>query len=135
MSTKIIVDTSVWIEFFHNEKSHVSVHLKNLLRSGQVALTGMVLAEILQGIRSPREARLVRRSLESLPFIEIDYKVWRQAGEISSALRRKGLTIPLSDIIIASVAITADHEVFTTDPHFEKIPGLKRYQPSFTHYA
>ena len=128
MSTKIIADTSVWIEFFRDENSPVSTHLKHLLRSGQVALTGMILAEILQGIKSPREARLVRVNLESLPFIEIYKKIWQQAGEISATLRRKGLTIPLSDIIIASAAITEGYEVYTIDPHFEKIPGLRLYE-------
>lgn len=132
MSTKIIADTSVWIEFFRDEKSSISIHLKNLLRSGQVALVGMVLAEILQGVRDPREARLVKSSLESLPFIEIEVAVWRKAGEISASLRRKGLTIPLSDIIIASAAITGGCEVFTLDPHFDKIPGLKHHQLTST---
>jgi len=97
MNTKIIVDTSVWIDFFRDETSSVSVSLKNLLRSGQVVMTGMIMAEILQGIKSSREALLVKGSLESLPFIEIHKKVWQQAGEMSAGLRKKGITIPLSD--------------------------------------
>ncbi len=133
MSTKIIADTSVWIEFFRDEKSSVSIHLKNLLRSGQVAMVGMILAEILQGVKTPRQANLVNSSLDSLPFIEIDRKVWQQAGEISAALRRKGITIPLSDIIIAAAAITEGHEIFTTDPHFEKLPGLCLHKPAITY--
>lgn len=132
MSTKIIVDTSVWIEFFRDEKSSISNHLKQLLRSGQVALVGMVLAEILQGVKNPREARLVKSSLESLDFMEIEIAVWQQAGESSAQLRRKGLTIPLSDIIIASAAIAGDCEVFTLDPHFDKIPGVKLHQSNYT---
>jgi predicted nucleic acid-binding protein len=131
MDTRIIADTSVWMEFFRHDNSSISGHLKYLLRSGKVALVGMVLAEILQGLRAPREGDLVRNSLESLPFIEIGIAVWRQAGEISASLRRKGLTIPLSDIIIASAAMTGGHKVYTTDPHFEKIPGLKLHQPNF----
>ena len=124
MSTKIIADTSIWIEFFRNENSRISDYLKHLLRSRLIALTGMVLAEILQGIRLPREARLVRSKLESLPFVETNRKIWQYAGEVSATLRKKGITIPLSDIIIASAAIIEGYEIFTTDPHFEKIPGL-----------
>jgi predicted nucleic acid-binding protein len=130
MNTKIIADTSVWIEFFRKEASPVSETLKQLLRSGRVALTGMVLAEIVQGIRSPREARLVKGHLESLPFAEVSKNVWFQAGEMSAALRKKGLTIPLSDILIASAAEHEGYEVFTIDPHFEKIPGLTLYKPA-----
>ncbi len=130
MSTKIIADTSIWIEFFRNENSPVSEHLKNLLRSGQIVLTGIIFAEILQGIRSPREARLVRSNLEPLPFIEARKEVWQHAGEVSATLRKKGLTIPLSDILIASTAIIEGYEVFTIDPRFEKIPGLILHKPT-----
>ncbi|MFP4088344.1 MAG: PIN domain-containing protein [Desulfobacteraceae bacterium] len=131
MNTKIIADTSVWIEFFRNEASLVSETLKQLLRSGRVALTGMVLAEILQGIRSPREARLVKGHLESLPFAEVPKNIWLQAGEMSAALRKKGLTIPLSDILIASAAVHEEgYEVFPIDPHFQKIPGLALHKPA-----
>ncbi len=130
MSTKIIADTSVWIEFFRNADTPVSDYLKQLLRSGQVALTGMVLAEILQGIKSPQEARLVRSNLQSLSFVEAQRKIWQHAGEISATLRKKGLTIPLSDIIIASAAIIEGYEIFTIDPHFEKIPGLILHKPT-----
>jgi hypothetical protein len=129
MNTKIIADTSVWMEFFRNEDSPISEYLKHLLRVGQIALTGMIRAEILQGIRSPRKARLVRSNLESLPFVEVRKKVWQHAGEMSARLRKKGLTIPLSDILIASAAIIEGYEVFATDPHFEKIPGLILHRP------
>jgi predicted nucleic acid-binding protein len=130
MSTRIIVDTSVWIEFFRDEKSSISIHLQGLLRSGRVALTGMVLAEILQGVKGVREAALVKRSMEPLFFMEANREVWQTAGEMSAAVRRKGLTIPLSDILIASVALNKDCEVFTTDPHFESIPGMRLHKPA-----
>jgi|WetSurMetagenome_2_1015567.scaffolds.fasta_scaffold278975_2 tRNA(fMet)-specific endonuclease VapC len=133
MNTKIIVDTSVWIEFFRNEISPVSSHLKSLLHSGRVVMTGMILAEILQGIKSGNEVILVKNSLESLPFIEINKKVWQQSGEISATLRRKGITIPLSDIIIACAALTEGFELYTIDPHFEKIPSVKLHKPSLKH--
>jgi len=130
MSTRIIVDTTVWIEFFRDEKSLISIHLQGLLRSGRVALTGMVLSEILQGVKGAREAALVKKSLEPLFFIEMNRKEWQTAGEMSAALRRKGVTIPLSDILIAAVAVNQDCEVFTTDPHFDSIPGLILHKPA-----
>jgi hypothetical protein len=130
MSTKIIADTSVWIEFFRDEKSLISIHLQGLLRSGQVALTGMVLAEILQGVKGAREAAMVSKSLEPLSFMEMNREKWQMAGEISASLRRKGVTIPLSDILIASVALNQDCEIFTTDPHFDSIPGLRLHKPT-----
>lgn len=125
MSTGIIVDTSVWVEFFRAPSSPLTRHLLGLLRSNRVVLVGMVLAELLQGIRNSKEAARVRRSLEALPYTETTRSAWQMAGEVSAALRRKGVTVPLSDLVIAAVALGEDCELFTVDPHFELVPQLK----------
>lgn len=128
MSTRIIVDTSVWIEFFRDASSPLSLQLQTLLRSGRVFLVGMVLAEILQGIKTKKEADLVKRSMNSLPYLEMDREIFQRAGELSAELRRKGITVPLSDLLIASSALHYDCEVLTIDPHFDSVPGLERHQ-------
>ncbi|MCG6536448.1 MAG: PIN domain-containing protein [Syntrophales bacterium LBB04] len=125
MNTKIVVDTSVWIEFFRNSESSLSRHLSTLLRERRVVMVGLVLAEILQGIKAQKEAKAVKESLSKLPYLEITKSVWEIAGDLSAALRKKGITIPLSDLVIAAAALSTDHEVFTVDPHFKKVPGLK----------
>ena len=50
--------------------------------------------------------------------------IWEKAGEISASLRRKSITIPLSDLIVSALAIFRGYEVFTIDPHFEQVHGL-----------
>ena len=128
MNTGIIVDTCVWIEFFRNQESKLTLHLKGLLRERKVIMVGMVMAEILQGVKAPKEGTLVKQNLEKLPYLEITRDTWEAAGEISASLRVKGITIPLSDLIIAGVALSGDHEIFTIDPHFEKVDGLRLHQ-------
>jgi predicted nucleic acid-binding protein len=127
MNTRIVVDTSVWIDFFIHPQASVTLQLKQLLRDRRVVLVGMVLAEILQGIKNPRESKQVRETLKNLPFLETPRTVWQRAGDLSAGLRRQGLTIPLSDLVIAATAIGEEAEVFTRDPHFEKVPGIKLY--------
>lgn len=90
-------------------------------------MVGTVLAEILQGIKVQKEARLVKESLNKLPYLEMTRDIWEKAGEISASPRRKGITIPLSDLIIAALALSGGYEVFTIDPHFEQVHGLKFY--------
>ena len=47
------------------------------------------------------------------------------AGQLASELRRQGRTIPLSDILIAVVAMQHDEPVLTTDAHISTlVPGL-----------
>jgi hypothetical protein len=124
MSTKILVDTSVWIDFFRSADSPHSLHLKQLLREERVILQGLVLAEVIQGIRTQKESGIVKRALQKLPYIEMTREAWEKAGEISASLLRKGITIPLSDVIVASCALSEGLEIFTLDSHFKKIPGL-----------
>jgi predicted nucleic acid-binding protein len=126
MDTGIIADTCVWIEFFCNPESQLTLHLKEHIKERKVVMVGMVLAEILQGIRTKKEAGSVKDSLKRLPYLEMTRAAWEKAGELSRDLRRRGITIPLSDMIIASLAITEGCEVLTVDPHFQHVPGLKR---------
>jgi len=125
MNTGIIADTCVWIEFFRSPESPVSRHLKGLLMEKRVIMAGIVLAEILQGIKSPKEAQVVKEALGRLPYREVTKEVWERAGDMSASLRKTGKTIPLSDLIIGALSLLADHEVFTVDPHFSEIQGVK----------
>jgi len=125
MNTGIIVDTCVWIEFFREPESELTLHLKSLLRERKVIMVGMVMAEILQGVKSPKEADLVEQNLAKLPYLDITQDIWVTAGKISSSLRSTGNAIPLSDLIIAAMALSGNHEIFTVDQHFNKIDGLK----------
>jgi predicted nucleic acid-binding protein len=124
MDTRIIVDTTIWIEFFRNPESAVANHLKDLLRQRRVIMVGIVLAEILQGVKAHREASLVLTSFTRLPYSEMTRDRWQQAGEISASLRKKGTTIPLSDLIITASALAEGYEIYTLDPHFKRIPGV-----------
>ena len=126
MGTGIIVDTCVWIEFFRNPESELTLQLKEHIKERKVVMVGMVLAEILQSIMTKKEAGRVKESLKKLPYLEVTWDAWEKAGELSRDLRRRGITIPLSDMIIASLAITEGCEVLTVDPHFQHVPGLKR---------
>jgi hypothetical protein len=129
MNTGIIVDTCVWIEFFRNPQSPVTLRLSTLLRERRVIMVGMVLAEIIQGVKVPKEAKLVRENLKKLSYLEMTLDIWEKAGEISASLRKNGITIPLTDLIIAAMALSEDLEVFTIDPHFKEVHGLRLYKP------
>jgi predicted nucleic acid-binding protein len=87
MNTGIIVDTCVWIDFFREPESEITFYLKSLLRERKVIMVGMVMAEILQGVKAPKEANLVKQSLEKLPYLEITRNIWEAAGEISASLQ------------------------------------------------
>ncbi|MBW1714614.1 MAG: PIN domain-containing protein [Deltaproteobacteria bacterium] len=127
MKANVLVDTSIWIEYFNKPDSRAGESLENLLREGRVFCAGVVLAELLQGAKIEREFKLILESMTALPFLETTLNTWIEAGRISFSLRKKGITIPVTDIILASLALESHCLVFTLDPHFNKIPGIKLY--------
>jgi predicted nucleic acid-binding protein len=124
----VVVDTSVWIRFLRQPQAETSGDLRQLLRRNRAAITGVILAEVLQGGRGEEEFRLLRETLDGVPYLDLGKEVWIRAGAISAELRREGNPLPLTDISIAAAAIEGDHELFSLDPDFERIPGLRVYK-------
>jgi tRNA(fMet)-specific endonuclease VapC len=128
-SSGILADTSVWIEFF-KERSGTGDALEALIRENAVWTCGVILFELVQGVRSDGEKEQVLTTVSHLNYVEMSKPLWQKAGDLSSALRKKGLTIPLSDIFIAVIAIDHNLSLFTLDGHFEQIPGVKLHKHS-----
>ncbi|NQU65668.1 MAG: PIN domain-containing protein [SAR324 cluster bacterium] len=127
MKSSILVDTSVWIEFFNQPDSLNGEALEQLLLENRVVYAGIILTELLQGAKIEQEFEDILNNMKALPFLETTHKTWVSAGKISYSLHRKGITIPVTDIVIASLSLDHNCPVFTLDPHFEIIPGLKSY--------
>ncbi len=121
---KIIVDTSVWIEYLKNSPP-IAENLDQLLLAGNIYTVGPVIAEILQGAKTEKDYRLLENNLGGLPLIETKVEDWIKAGKISYELRKRGITITLTDCLIAAVAIHQNASVMTYDRRFESIPDLK----------
>jgi hypothetical protein len=130
MRSNVLVDTSVWIQYFNKFDSKPGKSVEGLLREGRVVGTGIVLTELLQGAKIEKEFNAILESMAGLPFLETTQNTWIKAGRISYTLRRKGITIPTTDLIIASLALEYDCLIFTLDPHFEKIPDIELYKYS-----
>jgi len=125
MKSDILVDTSAWIDYFNKPDSKTGKTVENILQNRRAVLAGIVLTEILQGAKIKREFDAVLESMLALPLLEASLMTWIEAGRISFTLRRKGITIPTTDLIIASLALENNCSILTLDPHFQQIPGVK----------
>ncbi len=123
---KVIADTCVWIEFFRT-KSETSNRLKSLIANHLVVGTGIILAELLQGIKTSKEQEIVIDIFNTIEYIEITRELWITSGNLASELRSQGKSIPLSDIVIASCAREHQMLIFTIDKHFDDIPHVNLY--------
>jgi predicted nucleic acid-binding protein len=122
----ILADTSAIIEFFRpGGREDVRQEVSRLLDAGQLALCGVVVAELLQGVRVEERGPLMD-FLGEVQIWEIRLEDYTRAGELGNGLRRKGLKIPLSDLIIGALALRMKSQVLTLDlKDFQAIPGLK----------
>ena len=128
----VLVDTTVWIDFFAARSSDHVVALENLIINREdICICGIVLTEVLQGIRKDSEFKKTRDLFDNLLFLPMPYPIFLKAAEIFRGLRRKGITIRKSvDCMIASVAIENDIPFLHKDKDFEAIEkhfGLKSY--------
>lgn len=123
-SPMVIVDTSVWLQFFRLQPSSVKKEMDRLRARGEIAIVGVVLAEVLQGARTQREAEQLSAGLKGFPYLAETQETWMRVGELARQLRQKGVTVPILDLLIAALALEHGCEVYTLDEHFERVPGL-----------
>ena len=90
-----------------------------LLKEDAVITTGMIKLEILSGARTDREFRRLNSRLDALDTLETDDELWQIACDCGFKLRRRGLTIPSTDVLIASCALQAGAILLHADAHFE----------------
>ncbi len=126
----VLVDTTIWIDFFAETPSPHVEALEQLIReNADICTCGIILTEVLQGIRKDAEFIKTRDLFQSLIFLPMEYKSFLRSAEIYRFLRKRGLTIrkPV-DCMIASVAIENDVSLLHNDRDFhpiEKYCGLK----------
>src|SRR3990167_7812247 len=122
----VLVDSSIWINFFKQNSITIAEHVNLLLDEDKVALCGMVELEILQGIRGKEQTKIQDLFL-ALHFIESTREDFIAAGLMLNQLRTKGVTISSSDCLIATQCIRCDLQIFTLDNDFKHIHALKKY--------
>jgi len=120
--TDTVVDTSVWVSFLRWGADPASGELDRLIQHHRAILVGPVLAELLQGVRGPKPEALLRKLFAVLPYLPDDRSDWEKAGSLLFDLRRRGITLPLPDVLIAAVARRHGLPVLTLDPHFAHLP-------------
>jgi predicted nucleic acid-binding protein len=119
----ILVDTSVWIDFFADRNlPHVDVLEQCILDNEDLALCGIILTEILQGIADDTTHRRVRRYLSPLIMLPMPETVFVRAADIYRKLRKKGITIRKSnDCIIAATALEHHCQLLHNDKDFSPV--------------
>jgi predicted nucleic acid-binding protein len=124
----ILVDSSVWVRALRRGESQERRELDSLLEADQVAITDIIAAEVLQGASSAAEFEGFVEKLDALHYFHADEALWLRAAKLSFDLKRRGMTTALSDVVIATVAIENELEVYSIDTDFQRISGVQLYK-------
>jgi predicted nucleic acid-binding protein len=119
----LVADTSVWVEYLRRGARGWAAELDELLQRGEVLMCGPVLAELLAGLPSDRRSAFWVR-WQALPWAELERSSWLRAGALAGDLRRRGATVPLTDIVIAVAAARAGAALWSADADFERLTGV-----------
>ena len=122
----ILVDTSVWIDYFNGFENDETDILDQALGNNVVAVGDLIVLEILQGFRSDKDYKTAKKYLSSLrQFGMLSPELAIKAAENYRKLRKQGMTIrKTTDVIIATFCIENSLPLLYTDKDF--IPFTKK---------
>ncbi len=125
----VIVDTSVWIEFFRGEEEYHAA-LMPLIEQGRVLALECVFGELIQGARDERERNLLERFWDALPKTEIP-RLFVVAGKHSSIEQYPKKGVGLIDAAIVAAARQVKAQVWSLDKKLNAIlTSSERFSPS-----
>jgi len=117
----ILVDSSVWIDFFRGTRTPQAERLDVLLGTTRIAVGDLILAEVLQGVRDEREFQQVRKTLDSFEQVDlVGRDIAIQAAKNFRKLRDLGLTVRKTiDALIATWCIESNYMLLHSDRDFD----------------
>ena len=122
---KFLVDTSVWSEALRRKKQSIkseNTFIFQLINNDEtIILTGIILQEILTGIKTNKQFQNIQSILRDFNFIEPGIEDYIFAAELKNILMKKGIHAGSIDFLIASIAIKNDLFLASFDHDFDNI--------------
>ena len=120
----ILVDSSVWIDFLSSSPSSAGAELRRMIGDAEpFALTGVVVTEILQGLK--RDVSRLEHYLSQWDMLEPKgFSTYREAAFIFRSARAKGVAVATVDALIAAIALERGATLFTLDKDFSRIASI-----------
>ncbi len=116
----IVVDSSVWIDYFNGRRTRATDLLDSLLERETVVVGDLILTEVLQGFRRERDYLNACRLFDSLVFMEmVGKELALQSARNYRLLRRKGVTVRKTiDVMIGTFCVAYGLPLLHDDKDF-----------------
>lgn len=123
MSSSVLADSSWYIHEARNKRDPL-IQLSLIAESRDIAVCGLVMAEVGRGIRQQRFLERYKRAWDHMLYVDANRRRWEETFRLAWHLDRKGQILPIQDIHIAVCAAHIGAVVLTVDAHFDEIPGI-----------
>lgn len=131
----ILVDSSVWIDYFRAADTPQVALLDSLLGRTQIAVGDLIAAEVLQGVQSHKEFKSVKKAFDAFTRLDLcGYDLAVKASENYRLLRSKGITVRKTiDTLIATRCIEDGLTLLHADRDFEPFVKHLSLQEAYSH--
>ena len=128
----VLVDSSVWIQFFRAAQSSEAVALDALLAAGPVATCAPIRTEVVSGARTLAQFHQLRTFFAALVQLALPDDAWAQIEDARFTLARRGQQASLVDLLIAVTAHSHRVDLWTVDESLKRMAShlhMRLYQP------
>ncbi len=134
---KLVVDSSVWIDFFNKKTSPQIEKIKEFILAdfteSRILILPVILQEVLQGIQDDKAYSIIKETIQGFNYPQFEiYHTAIKAADLFRFLRKKGITIrKANDCLIAAICIEMDLKLMHNDKDFDNIAkytSLKIYK-------
>lgn len=137
MSGFTLIDTSAWIEYLQEDSRKrdqvVAAEVRRVLEDDRAAITEPIFVEIAVGARDRKQLAKWRKAFSEFHLYSAERVTWSEAVDNGFALGRKGIHVPVVDLLIATVArkneLTVLHKGEKHFPVMAPVLGFSEYSP------
>ena len=123
-ASPVLADSSFYIRLLRARQDPLRA-LAVAASSGDVAVCGVVRCEVGRALRPPELRQRFRDFWDVMINVPTDNRLWAETEEMLWNLDRQGVTLPLTDVVIACCARRIGALVLTYEQHFNQIPGVR----------
>lgn len=121
----VIVDTSVWIEAFRKSgQREIKERVAELLQNDEARFCDPVLLELKNSLPRENEREKLLSLIALVPILPTTALCWQRAGDYAQILRKKGVSVPVIDLLIRAVADENRAKCFSVDSDFAQIEKM-----------
>jgi predicted nucleic acid-binding protein len=123
----VLLDTTVLIDLLRGKPQGIAI-FRQLLASGHVPATSAInVGEVYSGVR-PHELNNVQRLFAEMEIYPVSFSIAKHAGELRNSAARKGITLELDDMLVASTALEYGISIITANIKDFKPTGVSFYR-------